>query len=75
MKKDKVKILFIGAGNIASQHLKVLDNLIDLKNCWIGSRTSHKSKKLAKLYSMNHVEKIIMILLNKIKKLLMGFLF
>ena len=43
MKKDKFKILFVGAGNIASQHLKVLDNLIDLKNCWISSRTSNKS--------------------------------
>ena len=31
MKKDKLKILFIGAGSIAIQHLKVLNSLIDLK--------------------------------------------
>ena len=72
MKKDKVKILFIGAGNIASQHLKVLDNLIDLKNCWIGSRTSHKSKKLAKLYSMNHVEKNYYDFIKQNKKIIDG---
>ena len=46
MKKNKLKILFIGAGNIAKQHLIVLDKLIDLKNSWIYSRTNSKSKKL-----------------------------
>lgn len=72
MKKEKLKILFIGAGNIASQHLKVLNNLIDLKNCWISSRTSHKSKKLAKLYSMRHIEKDCFDFIKQNKKVIDG---
>ncbi len=56
MKKDKIKILFIGAGDITKQHLYVLNDLINLKNCWIYSRTKSKSKKLAKKYSIKHVE-------------------
>ena len=56
MKKNKLKILFIGAGNIAMQHLTVLDKLIDLKNSWIYSRTNIKSKKLAQSFSMKHIK-------------------
>lgn len=72
MKKDNLKILFIGAGNIASQHLKTLDSLIDLKNCWISSRTAHKSKKLAKLYSMKHIEKDCFDFIKQNKKVIDG---
>jgi len=56
MKKNKLKILFIGAGNIAKEHLIVLDRLIDLKYSSICSRTNSKSKKLAQSFSMNHIE-------------------
>jgi predicted dehydrogenase len=56
MKKDNIKILFIGAGDITKQHLYVLNDLINLKNCWIYSRTKTKSKKLAKKYSIKNVE-------------------
>ncbi len=56
MKKNKIKILFIGAGNIVKQHLIVLDKLIDLKNSWIYSRTNSKSKKLSQYFLMKHIE-------------------
>ena len=56
MKKDRLKILFIGAGNIAKQHLIVLEKLIDLKYSWVCARTSSKSKKLAQFFLMKHIE-------------------
>ena len=56
MKKNKLKILFIGAGNITKQHLIVLEKLIDLKYSWICSRTNSKSKKLAQFFLMKHIE-------------------
>jgi len=56
MKKNKLKILFIGAGNIAKQHLIVLEKLMDLKYSWICSRTNSKSKKLAQSFSMKNIE-------------------
>ena len=55
MSKIKTRILIIGAGNIAEQHLKVLSKLINLKNCFICSRTVSKSKILAKKYLIKHV--------------------
>ncbi len=55
MKKFKTRILIIGAGNIAKQHLKVLSKLINLNNSFICSRTKSKSEILARKYSINHV--------------------
>ena len=75
MKKNKLKILIIGAGNIAKQHLIVLDKLIDLKNSWIYSRTNSKSKKLAQSFSMKHIENDYELFIEKNKKILMVFLF
>ncbi len=72
MKKDKLKILFIGAGSIAIQHLKVLDSLIDLKNCWICSRSKNKSRKIAKLYSMIHIDEDYYEFIKQNKKIIDG---
>ena len=74
MKKDNLKILFIGAGNIAKQHLNVFNSLIDLKNCWIYSRTASKSKNLAKVYSMNHIERNYDNFINQNKKIIDGII-
>ena len=68
MKKNKLKILIIGAGNIAKQHLIVFDKLIDLKNSWIYSRTNSKSKKLAQSFSMKHIENNYELFIEKNKK-------
>ena len=56
MKKNKLKILFIGAGNIAKQYLITLDKLTNLKYSWICSRTNSKSTKLAQTFFMKHVK-------------------
>jgi len=68
MKKNKLKILFIGAGNITKQHLTVLEKLIDLKHSWICSRTNSKSKKLANFFFMKHTEETYEYFLKKNKK-------
>lgn len=55
MSKINKRILIIGAGNIAKQHLKVLSKIVNLNNCFICSRTETKSKILAKKFSINHI--------------------
>jgi predicted dehydrogenase len=45
-----IKIAFIGAGNMATEHLKVFSSISEVNLCGIFSRTKEKSEQLAIIY-------------------------
>ncbi|MDC3274373.1 Gfo/Idh/MocA family oxidoreductase [Candidatus Pelagibacter sp.] len=53
--KSKVKIVFVGAGKISEEHIKVFKKINKVELCGIYSRTKLKSFKLAKKYKIKNV--------------------
>ena len=51
----KIKISFIGAGNIIEQHLRVFKSFNNVELTGIHSRTKAKAKKLALKYGIKHI--------------------
>ncbi len=64
--KINANLCIIGAGNIAKEHLKVINDISYFKIYGIYSRTSIKSNRLSKIYNIKNVyEKIEDALLDK----------
>ena len=51
----KIKISFIGAGNIIEQHLRVFKSFNNVELTGIHSRTKAKAKKLALKYGIKYI--------------------
>ena len=65
--QNKVKIAFIGAGNMANEHLKAFSDIEGVILSGIYSRTSETAIQLAEIYSINCVAGSIKELYNKTK--------
>jgi predicted dehydrogenase len=55
MADNKIKVAFIGAGNMGSEHLKAFANIPSVSLAGIYSRTKSKAEALAQQYDMPHV--------------------
>ena len=52
---SKIKIGIIGAGNIAEQHLKVINRMDSVDVCGISTRTKSKAADLSKTYNISNI--------------------
>ena len=52
---SKTRLAIIGAGNIAIEHLKVLESIKDIELIGISSRTIVKAEELANKFNINNV--------------------
>ena len=52
---SKIKIGIIGAGNIADQHLKVINHMDSVDVCGISTRTKSKAEDLSKIYDISNI--------------------
>jgi len=63
---SKTRLAIIGAGNIAIEHLKVLESIKDIELVGITSRTIDKAEELANQFNINNVYDDIFKLINEV---------